>query len=240
MKFDVITIFPEIFDFYLKHSILKKAQDKGAIKIKIHNLRDFTTDKHKTVDDKSFGGGRGMVIKVGPIYRCVRQIVGKRTKTYHLKPKTLIILFTPRGKKFNQKMATGLAKLDRLILISGRYEGIDERAAKYIADEKISIGDYVLMGGDLPALVLIESVARLVPGVIGKSELLGERITKKKGFIEYPQYTRPEVFAVPAEARKAKAGAKKGACWKVPKVLLSGNHKKIKEWRAKHSKIISS
>lgn len=221
MKFDVITIFPEIFDFYFKYSIIKKAQEKRVIKIQVHNLRDFTRDRHKTVDDKPFGGGRGMVLKVAPIHTAVKSL--KKIKTKKIK----VILFTPRGKKFNQKMATRLAKLDQIILISGRYEGVDERVAEHIADEKISIGDYVLMGGDLPALMLIETVARLIPGVIGKSELLKERITKQKGFIEYPQYTRPEVFE-----------AKPKVKWRVPKVLLSGNHKKIDEWRKKHGKII--
>ncbi len=224
MRFDIITIFPEIFDFYLNHSILKKAKEKGLIKIKVHNLRDFTTDKHKTVDDKPFGGGRGMVLKLEPIYKAVEAI----KKTKRLSPKKRkIILFTPRGKRFNQKMATEFAKLNQLILICGRYEGVDERVAKYLCDEKISIGDYVLMDGELPALVVIESVARLVPGVIGKSELLKERFTEKGGFLEYPQYTRPEVFS-----------PQPGVKWRVPKVLLSGNHKKIEEWRKKHSKII--
>ncbi len=228
MKFDVITIFPEIFDFYFKHSIIKKAQKKGAIKIQVHNLRDFTSDKHKSVDDKPFGGGRGMVLKIEPIYKAVQFLKNQKLKIKNKKDKkTKVILFTPRGKKFNQKMATEFAKLDQVILICGRYEAIDERVAKYIADEKISIGDYVLMGGELPALVLMETVARLVPGVIEKSELLKERITKKKGFIEYPQYTRPELF----EPQKDKK-------WRVPKVLLSGNHKKIEEWREKQSKII--
>ncbi len=230
MKFDIITIFPEIFDFYFKHSIIKKAQEKGVIKIQVHNLRDFTGDRHKTVDDKPFGGGRGMVLKLEPIFKAVSSL--KNPKSQILNPKKLkkkmkVILFTPRGKKFNQKMATRLAKLDQIILISGRYEGVDERVAKHLCDEKISMGDYVLMGGDLPALTLIETVARLIPGVIGKSELLKERITKQKGFIEYPQYTRPEVFESKPKVK-----------WRVPKILLSGNHKKIEEWRKKQGKII--
>jgi len=262
MTFDVITLFPEVFETYFQQSLIKKAREKKIVKINILDLRDFSSDtrataqgederssspKHKTatpafatrkrcgrVDDKPFGGGRGMIVKVEPIYRCLSTLTKLKVKNEKLKvkkKKTKIILFTPRGKKFNQKMATQFSKLDRLILISGRYEGIDERVAKYIADEKISIGDYVLMGGDLPALVVIETVARLVPGVIGKSELLKERITKKKGFIEYPQYTRPEVFAVPV---------RKKIYWKVPRVLLSGNHKKIEQWRKEHSKIILS
>jgi tRNA (guanine37-N1)-methyltransferase len=223
MIFDVITLFPEVFETYFQQSLIEKAREKEIVKINIFDLRDFSSDKHKTVDDKPFGGGRGMVLKIEPIYKAVKSLKKRKNK------KTKVILFTPRGKKFNQKMATQFSKLDRLILISGRYEGIDERVAKYIADEKISIGDYVLMGGDLPSLVVIETVARLIPGVIGKSELLKERITKKKGFIEYPQYTRPEVFAVPA---------RKKIYWKVPRVLLSGNHKKIEQWRKKHRKVI--
>ena len=219
MRFDIITIFPEIFDFYFGWSLLKKAQNKGRIKIKVHNLRDFAGNKHKTVDDKPFGGGRGMVLKVEPVFRAVSSL--KKSK------KSKVVLFTPRGKKFNQKTAVKFSKLDQLILICGRYEGVDERVAKHIADEKISIGDYVLMGGELPALIVVEAVARLIPGVVGKSSLLKERITRDKGFLEYPQYTRPEIF----EPRK-------GTRWRVPKVLLSGNHKEIEKWREKHSKII--
>jgi len=230
MIFDVITIFPEIFHSFKNQSILKKAQEKGIIKIRIHNLRDFTHDPHKTVDDKPFGGGRGMVVKVEPIFKAISTLTKFKIQNSKFKitnKNSKIILFTPRGKKFNQKMATDFAKLDQLILICGRYEGVDERVAKYIADECLSIGKYVLMGGDLAALVVIEAVARLVPGVVGKSELLKERITESGGFIEYPQYTRPEIFEpLP------------GIKWRVPKVLLSGDHKKIEEWRKKHSKVI--
>jgi tRNA (guanine37-N1)-methyltransferase len=226
MIFDVITIFPKIFDSFLKESFIKKAQEKGLIKIRIHNLRDFATDKHKTVDDRPFGGGLGMVLKIEPIFKAVSSIL--RNKKLKIKnKKTKIILFTPRGKKFNQKMAYSLSQLNQLILICGRYEGVDERVAKYIADMELSIGDYDLMGGELPAMVVIETVARLIPGVLGKPELLKERITKERGFIEYPQYTRPEVFS-----------PKKGVYWRVPKVLLSGHHQKISEWRKKHQKEI--
>ena len=224
LTFDIITIFPEIFDSYLKESFIKRAQQKKLIKINIHNLRKWTTDRHKTVDDRPFGGGLGMVLKVEPIYKAVKAIK-KKSKVKSQKSK--VILFTPRGKKFNQQMAYKLSKLNQLILICGRYEGVDERIAKYIADIELSIGDYDLMGGELPAMVVMETVARLIPGVLGKPELLKERITKEKGFIEYPQYTRPEVFS-----------PKKGVCWKVPKVLLSGHHQKIAEWRKKHRKII--
>jgi tRNA (guanine37-N1)-methyltransferase len=220
IQFDIITIFPHIFDSYLKESLIQKAIKKGLIKVKIHNLRDFTDDPRKTVDDRPFGGGIGMVMKVEPIFKAVNFIKKKDKKT-----KTII--FTPRGKKFNQKLAYQFSRLNRIILICGRYEGVDERVAKNIANEEISIGGYVLMGGELPAEILIETIARLIPGVLGKPELLKERIPSKqgrggRGFIEYPQYTRPEVF-------------KK---WRTPKVLLSGNHKEIEKWRNKYGKLV--
>ncbi len=225
MKFDIITIFPDIFDSYFKESLIKRALKKRLIKVKVHNLRDYTRDKHKTVDDRPFGGGLGMVMKIEPIFKVVSKIKGKKSR---------VILFTPRGKKFNQKMAYQFSKLDQVIFICGRYEGADERVAKYIADLELSIGDYDLMGGELPAMVVIETIARLIPGVLGKPQLLKERIPVQRGrggrgFIEYPQYTRPEVFS-----------PKKGMKWKAPKVLLSGNHKEIEKWRKKHGKIISS
>lgn len=224
IKFDIITIFPEIFGSYIKESLIARACKKKLIKIDIHNLRDWTDDKHKTVDDRPFGGGFGMVLKIEPIYKAVEEI--KRIKRLNPK-KRKIILFTPRGKKFNQKIAYSLSQLNQLILICGRYEGVDERVAKNIADIELSIGDYVLMGGELPAMVVIETIARLIPGVIGKKELLKERSVKGGGFVEYPQYTRPEVFS-----------PKKEINWRTPKVLLSGNHKKIEDWRGKRGKII--
>jgi len=224
LYFDIITIFPKIFDGFLKESFIKKAIQKRKIKIRIWNLRDFTQDKHKTVDDRPYGGGLGMVLKVEPIYRAVSKI---KKKTKAKKRERKIILFSPRGKQFNQRMALKFSKLKHLILICGRYEGVDERVAKYIADITLSIGPYDLMGGEIPAMVVIEAVSRLIPGVLGKTELLKERITKTKGFVEYAQYTRPAVFS-----------PKKGVYWKVPKVLLSGDHKKIKEWREKHKKVI--
>lgn len=222
IRFDVITIFPEIFISYLKESFIERAQKKDFIKINVHNLRKWTKDLHKTVDDRPYGGGLGMVIKVEPIFKAIKELKKKGGQR-----KRKIILFTPRGKKFNQKIAFQFSKLDQLILICGRYEGVDERVAKYIADLEISIGDYDLMGGELPAMVVIETVARLIPGVIGKPQLLKERITKEKGFIEYPQYTRPEVF----EPRP-------GVKWRVPKVLISGHHQKIAQWRKKYGKAI--
>ena len=222
MIFDILTIFPKLFDCFLKESFIKKAQEKNLIKIRVHNLRDFTFDKHKSIDDRPYGGGLGMVLKIEPIYRAIKEIKSK-TKIKNSK----VILFTPRGKQFNQKMAYQLSKIKHLILICGRYEGVDERVAKYIADLKISIGPYDLMGGEVAAMVLIETIARLIPGVLGKPQFLKERLLKGGKFVEYPQYTRPAVFS-----------PKKGIEWKVPKVLLSGNHKKIEEWREKHKKVI--
>ena len=213
MRFDIITIFPEIFDSYFKESIIKRSLKKRLIEINIHDLRKWAKDRHRTVDDKPFGGGIGMVMKVEPIYKAVKSLKKKKSR---------VILFSPRGKKFNQKTAYRLSKFNQLIFICGRYEGVDERVAKHVADEEMSVGDYVLMGGELPATIVTETVARLIPGVLGKPQLLKERITKGGGFIECPQYTRPEVFKR----------------WPTPKVLLSGNHKKITEWRKKQQETI--
>ncbi len=218
MRIDVITIFPALFEPFLNESLLKKARDKNLLEIKIHDLRNYSSDKNRSVDDKPFGGGRGMVMKIEPIFKAVEDVKEEG--------KSKVIVFTPRGKKFNQKKATDWSKLDQLILISGRYEGIDERVMEYIADEKISMGDYVLMGGEVPALAVIEAVSRLIPGIPGKSELLKQRIDSEGGFLEYPQYTRPEVFKM------------KGKELKTPEVLLSGNHKEIEKWRKKNKKVI--
>ena len=220
MQFDIITIFPNIFDSYLNETFIKKAQDKGLIKINLHNLRDWATNERKTVDDSPYGGGLGMVLKVEPIFKAAKKIVKKNKKTR-------VILFTPRGKMFNQKKAFQLSKYDQLVFICGRYEGIDERVNKYIADEEISIGEYDLMGGELPAMIVIETISRIIPNVLGKPSFLKERMTKKGGFIEYPQYTRPEVFE-----------GEKGKKWKVPSVLLSGHQKNIQEWREQNQKVI--
>jgi tRNA (guanine37-N1)-methyltransferase len=221
IKFDIITIFPKIFDSYLNESLIARAQKKKLIKINLHNLRKWTTDAHKTVDDRPFGGGLGMVLKVEPIYKAIKFLNKKNNK------KTKIILFTPRGQKFTQKLAYKLSKQDQVIFICGRYEGVDQRVAEKIADMEISIGDYDLMGGELPAMICIEAISRLVPGVIAKKELLKERISKTGGFLEYAQYTRPEIFS-PEKNKK----------WRVPKILLSGNHKKIEEWKKINGKII--
>ncbi|MEW6408458.1 MAG: tRNA (guanosine(37)-N1)-methyltransferase TrmD [Patescibacteria group bacterium] len=222
MRFDIITIFPNIFDSYLNESILKRGQKKKLIQIKIHNLRDFSKDKHKKVDDRPFGGGPGMVLKIEPLIRAISSIL-KISKS----KKTKIILFSPAGKQFNNKTAADLAKkYDNLILICGRYEGIDARLSKVLKAnsyklEAISTGPYVLTGGELPAMVLMDAVSRQIPGVLGKNESLEER----RYGAGLPVYTRPEVFEY------------KGKKYRVPKVLLSGNHKKIEEWRRKHSRI---
>lgn len=207
MKIDILTIFPEMFKGPFDESLLKRAQDKGLVKIKIHNLRHWAKDKHKTVDDKPFGGGPGMVIKVEVIDRTLNDLKKKNSKT---------ILLTPQGKAFNQKVAHRLSKLEHIILICGHYEGVDERIRQNLVDEEISIGDYVLTGGEIPAMVVVDTVVRLIPGVVGKEESLKEEsFSPPANGLEYPQYTRPAEY--------------KG--WKVPEILLSGNHKKISQWR---------
>lgn len=233
MRFDVITIFPQIFDSYFSESIVKRAQKEGKVEIKIHNLRDFTEDKHKTVDDTPYGGGPGMVMKVNPIYHCINAIISNfkfkiSNQIQNQKSKkinTRIILFSAKGKKYTQADAMRFSKYDNLILICGRYEGVDERVAKHIADEEISIGNYVLTGGEIPAMVMVDSITRLLPGVLGNPSSLNEESFSfiQDTNLEYPQYTKPEEFNE----------------WKVPEVLLSGNHEKIREWREKNSKTVS-
>lgn len=249
MNFHIITIFPGIFDSYFNESIIKRAKNKNIIDIKIHNLRDWTEDKHKTVDDKPFGGGAGMIMKADVIYKAIKSVVTslglslqkpqKRMQKFKNK-KTKIILFSAKGKTWNQAMARKYLKLDNIIMICGRYEGVDERVKKII-DEEISIGDYVLTGGEIPAMAVVDSVSRLLPGVLGNKDSLsyesfnnkitnptmptGRQEPKILNYLEFPQYTRPEILEID------------GKKYKVPKVLLSGNHKKIDEWREKQSKI---
>ncbi len=219
MKFHILTIFPNIFESYFNESIIKRAREKNLIDIKIYDLRDFTKDKHKKVDDSPYGGGPGMVLKIEPISKAVDSILrNHKSQITNNKLKIRTVLFSTRGKKLDQKKAQKLAKYDHLILICGRYEGVDERVAKYIADEEISIGDFVLSGGELPAMILADAVSRFVPGVLGKKESL-ETI---KG--SYPVYTRPEAFEID------------GKKYLTPKVLISGNHKKIDIWRKKFYK----
>ncbi len=226
IQFDVITIFSDLFKGFISESLLARAQKHKLLKINLHYLRKWTNDRHQTVDDRPYGGGPGMLLKVEPIFKAVEEIrksFGSKASGSRAKPsKTRVILFSPRGKKFDQKTAKRLSKFDQLILICGRYEGIDERVADKIADEVVSIGDYVLSGGEVPAMVLMEAVSRMIPGVLGKEESAVK--------FDHAQYTRPEVF-IP----KRQATSDKRQVWKVPKVLLSGDHKKIEEWREKHS-----
>jgi len=234
MKFDIVTIFPKIFDSYFSESIIGRAQKNKLIEIKTHDLRQWTTDRHKTVDDSPYGGGPGMVMKVEPIYKAVQFLSSKfKVQSSKLKSsrqartiKKRVILFSAKGKQFTQADARRLAKYDQLILICGRYEGVDERVAEHIADEELSVGNFVLTGGEIPAMIVVDTVSRLIPGVLGKKESLREESFSKiqnskfkiqNYYLEYPQYTRPEKF--------------RG--WKVPKVLLSGNHQEIKKWRGK-------
>jgi len=213
MRIDIITIFPNMFSAVLNESILKRAQKKGKVKIYIHNLRDYSLDKHKKVDDRPFGGGSGMVMKPEPIF-CAVEAIKSKIKI----KKSKVILLCPQGKKLNQELVKRLSNYKQLILICGHYEGVDERIRQYLVDEEISIGDYVLTGGELAAMVLIDAITRLIPGVLGdKNSLKFESF--RDNLLEYPQYTRPANF--------------RGL--KVPSVLLSGDHKKIADWRKKEA-----
>ncbi len=196
----------------LTESILRRAVDKSLVEIKIHNLRDWSTDKHHTVDAPPYGGGPGMVMRVDVIDRAVQEV--KKLRSYEV-TKLRVILMDTKGTIYKQQKAVELSKKEHLILIAGHYEGVDHRVHEHIADEVISIGEYVLTGGELPAMVVVDSVVRLLPGVLGSEESLMEESYGEEGKIEYPQYTRPEEY--------------KG--WKVPDILLSGHHKKIEEWR---------
>ncbi|HHD92173.1 MAG TPA: tRNA (guanosine(37)-N1)-methyltransferase TrmD [Candidatus Portnoybacteria bacterium] len=223
LQFDILTIFPESIKPYFEIGILGSARIKKKIKINTHNLRNWTNDAHRSVDDRPFGGGAGMIFKIDPIYRAIQDIQIK--KSSRKDNKSRIIVFSPKGKIFTQKDARRLTKYNQLILICPRYEGVDERVIKYIADEEISIGEYVLSGGEIPALVVAEAITRLIPGVLGKKESLAEESFNQKGVLEYPQYTRPEIFKTKTKRKLT-----------VPKVLLSGHHQKIKEWREKHQR----
>jgi len=220
MRFDILTIFPHFFEAPFKQSILGKAIEKGLIKIGIHNIRDFALDKHKTTDDSPYGGGDGMVMKAEPIVTGVESI-----KT-NFNPDAKVILTTPQGKRFDQQMASELAVSKGLVIICGRYEGVDERVKELAVDMEISVGDYILSGGELPAMLIVDAVSRLIPDVLGSdisakddsfspAEVSPPGVSN--GLLEYPQYTRPVEF----EGKS------------VPKILLRGDHKKIKDWRLK-------
>lgn len=216
MKFHLITIFPNIFASYLNEGMIKRAQTQKAIKLKIHDLRHWTSDKHRSVDDAPYGGGAGMLMKIEPLYKALKDIkkLSKSTKP----SKKKVILLSASGERWTQALARKYAKLEEIILICGRYEGVDARIKNFI-DEEVSIGDYVLTGGELPALTIIDSISRLLPGVLGNQESQIEESHSEDGLLEYPQYTRPEIF---------KVGKKR---YPVPKILLSGDHKKIAAWQ---------
>ncbi len=221
-KIDILTIFPEIVKPYLKGSIMGRAQDAGAIEFGVHNIRDFADNKHERVDDTPYGGGAGMVMQVEPIFNAVENIKLK-IKNGELKigkeMNTRIILLSAKGKRYTQRDAERLKEYDNLILICGRYEGVDERVAQHIAHEEISIGDFVLTGGELGAMVMVDSIVRLLPGVLGNKNSILYESHNVDGYKEYPQYTKPEEFNG----------------WQVPKVLLSGNHAEIVKWRNNNS-----
>jgi|TARA_B110000263_G_scaffold235214_1_gene233492 tRNA (guanine37-N1)-methyltransferase len=211
MQIDIISCQPDLLNSPLNHSILKKAQEKNLVKIKIHDLKNYSLDKHKKVDDYAFGGGGGMVLQIEPIYRCIEKLI--KEKEYDD-----IIYMTPDGDKLNQNISNQLSLKKNLIILCGHYKGIDERIRKYIITKEISIGDYVLTGGELPAAVLIDSILRLIPGVINnESAALSDSF--QDNLLGSPNYTRPANFNG----------------WKVPKVLLSGDKKKVDEWRIKKS-----
>lgn len=211
IRFDVLSIFPEMFSSPLNFSLLKKAQEKGLINICLHDIRNWASDKHRMTDDAPFGGGCGMVMKVEPVERALAEIKNKVGESQ-------VILMTPQGETFNHKIATELASERQIIIICGRYEGVDERIRAYLVDREISIGDFILTGGELSALVLIDAVSRLIPGVLGNADSpAGESFSN--GLLEYPQYTRPANYKN----------------WSVPEVLMSGNHAEIERWRRRES-----
>ena len=207
IRFDVLSIFPEMLQSPLEFSLLKKAREKGLIEVGLHNIRDWAQDKHRMTDDAPYGGGCGMVMKVEPVARAVAAVKQAGEAS-------LVVLLTPQGEIFNQTIAAELARQKQIILICGRYEGFDERIREHLADREISLGDYILTGGELSALVVIDATARLIPGVLGNdASASGESFSQ--GLLEYPQYTRPAEYSG----------------WPVPEVLLSGNHARIERWQ---------
>ena len=213
MQIDILTLFPQMFQSPFSESIFQRAVDRGLIRLNIHNIRDYTHDRHATVDDYTYGGGVGMVLKPEPIFEAVEKIK-KGTCSEAEGEGFPVVLLTPQGRLFTQEVARELASDNQLILICGRYEGVDERVREYLATDELSIGDYVLTGGELAAMVVVDTVVRLLPGVLG-SEASAWDDSHATGLLEYPQYTRPEVY--------------RG--WAVPEVLRSGNHGQIAKWR---------
>jgi len=211
MRFDVFTLLPETFSPYLQASILQKAAERGLLEFHVHNIRDYTHDRHHTTDDTPYGGGGGMVMKPEPVFEAVESVLG-------VPPACPVILLTPQGRVFNQKIALELAQEPQIALLCGRYEGIDERIREHLVTDEISIGDYVLTGGELPALILIDAISRLLPGVLGDPTGAMDD-SHASGLLEYPHYTRPPEFR----------------SWGVPETLLSGDHGKIDKWRREQS-----
>jgi tRNA (guanine37-N1)-methyltransferase len=211
-----LTIFPEFFRGPFEHGVIERAQRAGLIEIKIHDLRTWTADRHRTVDDRPFGGGEGMVLKPGPIFEAVESIWPDRAATER-KPGKTVVLLSAQGRKFDQSVAREFTGLSELLLICGRYEGVDERVAEHLADEELSVGDFVLSGGELAAAMVIDVVARLKEGVLGNSDSAVYESFGEDGLLDCPQYTRPAEF--------------RG--WKAPEVLLGGNHEEIRQWRLK-------
>lgn len=215
MRFDIVSLFPESLQSYIEASILRRARTEQLIDIHLHQLRDWATDKHHTTDDTPYGGGAGMVMKVEPFDRCLHDL-----QSIEPEKKTRIILLSAKGKRFVQSDAKRLSHYDRLILLCGRYEGVDERVALHLADEELSLGDFVLTGGELPAMVVVDAVARLLPGVLGNAESALTESFSDDATLEYPQYTKPELYGD----------------WAVPKILLSGHHAAIARWRQEQQK----
>ena len=208
MKFDILTLFPDFFDGPFRISILKRALEKGKIEVRLHNLRDYAKDRHRTCDDTPYGGGSGLVLKPEPLWRAISELKKKD-------PSSKVIVFSAKGRILNQNLLKSLKRYTSFILVAGHYEGIDERIIDHCADMEISIGDYVLTGGEIACLAFVDAMSRLVKGVLNNKDSSEEESFDSEGLLEYDQYTRPEVF--------------RG--WKVPEVLLSGDHEKIKMWR---------
>jgi len=211
MQFEVFTLLPEVFPPYLESSILLRARQRGLIDVRVHNIRDYTHDRHHTTDDTPYGGGGGMVMKPEPVFEAIESVLGLAPAGPAAIP---VILLTPQGRVFTQRVAEELATHERIALLCGRYEGVDERIREHLVTDEISVGDYVLTGGELPALLLIDALSRLIPGVLG-DPTGAEDDSHSMGLLEYPHYTKPPEF--------------RG--WKVPEVLLSGNHARIERWR---------
>jgi len=213
LRIDIVTTFPEMFEGPFQESMVRIARQKGIVKIQVINLRDYAKDKHKTTDDKPFGGGPGMVMKPEPIFACVKELKKKS-------PKALVVLLTPAGKPLNQRLAWDLSKKKHVIMICGHYEGVDERVRELLVDEEISLGDFIMTGGEIPAMAIVDAITRLVPGVLGNAESLKHE-SFQHAMLEYPHYTRPQVF--------------QGVS--VPEILVSGDHKKVEAWRRDQARI---